>query len=69
MINNPPIKPCLKWAGGKRRLLDHVEGYTYYEPFAGSGALFFELQSKKAVINDRNSQLPILPAETAQKKY
>jgi DNA adenine methylase len=63
--NNPRIKPFLKWAGGKRQLLseikkrlpDNVRDYTYYEPFAGAGALFFELQPQKAVINDFNTQL------------
>jgi DNA adenine methylase len=63
--NNPLIKPCLKWAGGKRQLLSEIKKqlpnginkYTYYEPFVGAGALFFELQPKKAVINDVNGQL------------
>jgi DNA adenine methylase len=64
-MNNPLIKPCLKWAGGKRQLLPelkkhlpkNMEGYTYYEPFVGAGALFFELQPGRAVINDCNDQL------------
>jgi len=63
--NNPLIKPYLKWAGGKRQLLKDImnnlpkgiSNYTYYEPFIGAGALFFELQPKKAVINDFNEQL------------
>jgi DNA adenine methylase len=63
--NDSPIKPFLKWAGGKRQLLPvikkyipaHINNYTYYEPFIGAGALFFELQPKKAVINDSNTQL------------
>jgi DNA adenine methylase len=63
--NNPLIKPYLKWAGGKRQLLSEIKkylpkginNYTYYEPFVGAGALFFELQPKKAVINDFNAQL------------
>jgi DNA adenine methylase len=63
--NNPLIKPYLKWAGGKRQLLSEIKKYlpksikyyTYYEPFIGAGALFFEMQPKKAVINDFNSQL------------
>lgn len=29
----------------------------YYEPFIGGGALFFELQPKRAVINDYNKEL------------
>jgi DNA adenine methylase len=63
--NNPLIKPFLKWAGGKRQLLAEIKkylpkdinNYTYYEPFVGAGALFFELQPQKAVINDFNEQL------------
>jgi len=63
--NNPLIKPYLKWAGGKRQLLAEIKkylpmginNYIYYEPFIGAGAVFFDLQPKKAVINDFNEQL------------
>ena len=59
------IKPFLKWAGGKRQLLSEIKkllpknigNYTYYEPFVGAGAVFFELQPEKAVITDLNAQL------------
>ena len=56
-------KPFVKWAGGKRQILDKLKQYipeeydTYYEPFIGGGALFFELSPKKAVINDSNEEL------------
>ena len=56
-------KPFVKWAGGKRQILDKLIKYvpedfnTYYEPFVGGGALFFELSPKKAVINDSNEEL------------
>ncbi|MHA3801858.1 DNA adenine methylase [Mycoplasma sp. VS30B] len=56
-------KPFVKWAGGKRQLLDELIKYvpkdfnTYFEPFVGAGALFFKLQPKKAVINDINKHL------------
>ena len=56
-------KPFVKWAGGKRSVIDKLtkllpEKYnTYYEPFVGGGALLYELQPKKAVINDYNSEL------------
>ena len=70
MVNNtspPVLKPFVKWAGGKRQLLaeikkyipHNINDYTYYEPFAGAGALLFELQPKKALINDSNTQLMI----------
>jgi DNA adenine methylase len=66
-IRDPPLKPYLKWAGGKRQLLPEIKkylprgasGYTYYEPFVGAGAVFFDLAPQKAVINDFNTQLMI----------
>jgi len=62
---NPLVRPFLKWAGGKRQLLPEIVKYvpkmtskhTYYEPFLGGGALLFELQRPKAVINDSNKEL------------
>ena len=59
-------KPFVKWAGGKRSIVDKLvnlapdEYKTYYEPFVGGGALLYELQPKKAVINDYNAELMIL---------
>ena len=56
-------KPFVKWAGGKRQIIDKLLQYvpdefnTYYEPFVGGGALLFELSPKKAVINDSNKEL------------
>lgn len=56
-------KPFVKWAGGKRQIIDKLKLYapdefdTYYEPFVGGGALLFELSPKTAVINDYNSEL------------
>lgn len=56
-------KPFVKWAGGKRQIIDKLKQYvpyefnTYFEPFVGGGALLFELSPKKAVINDYNKEL------------
>ena len=56
-------KPFVKWAGGKRQIIDKLKEYvpdeynTYYEPFIGGGALLFELSPKNAVINDSNEEL------------
>ena len=56
-------KPFVKWAGGKRSIVDKLKKYapedfdTYYEPFVGGGAFLFELSPKKAVINDYNKEL------------
>ncbi len=45
--------PFLKWAGGKGQLLDQYEALfpqervrTYFEPFLGSGAVFFYLRGR-----------------------
>lgn len=57
------ISPILKWAGGKRQLLPQIIPLipnvfiNYYEPFVGAGAVLFELQPRKAIINDANSEL------------
>jgi DNA adenine methylase len=60
-----PLKPYLKWAGGKRQLLPEIRRYlpasldkcTYYEPFVGAGAVLFDVQPPKALINDANADL------------
>lgn len=58
-----PLKPFLRWAGGKSRitklLADYVpEKYNrYWEPFLGSGALYFYLRPNKAYLSDSNSAL------------
>ena len=63
------VRPFLKWAGGKRQLLPHVRRFypekfgAYYEPFVGSGAVFFDLYNRgllagrKAVLIDNNADL------------
>lgn len=63
MKKNLLVQPFLKWAGGKRQLLPELNKYTpvkyknYYEPFVGAGAFLFDLQPKKAYINDVNTEL------------
>lgn len=59
---NPMVAPILKWVGGKRQLLDVIvplipKCSTYYEPFIGGGAVLFEIQPQKAIINDSNQEL------------
>lgn len=62
-MKNPLVSPVVKWVGGKRQLLkdirEHVpKKFDYYcEPFVGGGAVFFDLQPKKAIINDLNTEL------------
>ncbi|HZO17245.1 MAG TPA: DNA adenine methylase [Polyangiaceae bacterium] len=58
-----PARPFLKWAGGKRRLLPQILPHVparfggYHEPFVGSGALFFHLGPRRAVLSDNNERL------------
>lgn len=71
-MNNVEAAPFLKWAGGKRQLLEQFEELypdklnkgtidKYVEPFLGGGAIFFELQKKykfkQVVLNDINEEL------------
>lgn len=67
--SNATASPFVKWAGGKRRVMEHLlkrlpdNFNTYYEPFVGGGALFFELSNtwrsalSKSVLSDSNSDL------------
>lgn len=68
-----PLKPFLKWAGGKTQLLNVLEESLpkeireskyiekYFEPFVGGGALFFYLANnyyiKEAYLSDVNKEL------------
>ncbi len=61
--NSTIPRPFLKWAGSKRNVLKHVinilpnQFRIYHEPFLGSGALFFLLRPKRAIISDTCSEL------------
>lgn len=56
-------RPFVKWAGGKRQLVEELlrsrpEKYNrFIEPFIGGGALFFALKPEKAYISDINEEL------------
>jgi DNA adenine methylase len=58
--------PFLKWAGGKRwlvasALLPKPKSFErFVEPFLGSGAVFFSLEPRKALLADINEELILL---------
>ena len=63
------VRPFLKWAGGKRQLLPVLRGFYpespagYFEPFLGSGAVFFDLinrgllRDQRVTLSDDNADL------------
>jgi len=58
------LTPPLKWAGGKRWLVPHIEplwrkhqGRRYVEPFCGGLAVALGLKPVRAVLNDLNPHL------------
>jgi DNA adenine methylase len=68
-LPDSPIRPLLKWAGGKRQLLPALRRHyparfrRYIEPFFGSGAVFFDLhgagrlRGHEVVLIDANTDL------------
>ncbi len=65
MISHKKAKPFFKWAGGKKSIVKELVKRlpstmnNYYEPFVGSGALFFEIQhlAKTCFLSDVNEEL------------
>lgn len=70
MTNIVKAKPFVKWVGGKRQLIAQFREKhfllpsqfnqttnTYYEPFVGGGAVFFEVLPERAVLSDMNAEL------------
>lgn len=63
MKRNALISPVVKWVGGKRQLLPVIKKNlpkkynSYCEPFLGGGAVLFNIQPRKAIVNDLNSEL------------
>src|SRR6185369_17421850 len=59
-----PLKPPLKWAGGKRWLVPFIREYwqqhkakRLVEPFCGGLSVALNLQPEKALLNDINPHL------------
>src|SRR5687768_10876996 len=59
VADNQDVRPLLKWAGGKRQLLPILRQHyppsftRYFEPFLGSGAVFFDLHGSGALEGKR----------------
>lgn len=61
----PPLKPFLRWVGGKCKIVSQLVDYLprdimkrrYWEPFLGAGSLFFALQPSRAFLSDANPHL------------
>lgn len=53
--------PCLKWAGGKRKMLssiyEHNTSGTLFDVFCGSAVISLNCKNKNIVINDFNKDL------------
>lgn len=63
MSDNEKLTPFLKWAGGKEQELVHIlpnapqDYQRYLEPFVGGGAVYFAIDKKNMVINDKSPEL------------
>jgi DNA adenine methylase len=59
----PKASPFIKWAGGKRKLIDYIFGIApdsfdrYVEPFLGGGAVGLALGYHTMLLNDANVDL------------
>jgi DNA adenine methylase len=62
-VKTEQLTSFLKWAGGKRWLVNRYadlfpKNYErYFEPFVGSGSVFFALKPSRGQISDKNSEL------------
>ena len=63
MILKTDVRPLIRWAGSKRKLIPQLLRYVpvdmdrYIEPFAGSACFYFNLLPKRAVLGDINKEL------------
>lgn len=63
-IKEQPLKPVLRWVGGKQYLLPLLLEYlprrpfgTYFEPFLGAASIFLAIRPRAAVLGDANPHL------------
>jgi DNA adenine methylase len=59
---NEKVRPFLKWPGGKYKLLDKIlpklpKSPKWVEPFVGAGAVFLNVNTEHAILNDINPDL------------
>ena len=63
MEGSKNLSPILKWAGGKEQELKYIlpnipNGYArYIEPFVGGGAVYFSINNRNKLINDKSIEL------------
>ncbi len=62
MVIQYKMKPFLKWAGGKFKIIDRIQqalphGKRLIEPFSGSGAVFLNVDFEEYLIADMNADL------------
>ena len=57
------MHPIIKWAGGKEKELLYIKQNLpqkidrYIEPFVGGGAVYFDINIKNSIINDKSEEL------------
>ncbi len=57
------MNPIIKWAGGKEKELPYIIKYLpkninrYIEPFIGGGSVYFAMNIKESLINDKSTEL------------
>ena len=65
------MKPMIKYRGGKSKELNRIKKWIpsdykrYIEPFVGGGALYFDLEPERPIINDLNEQLMMFYEDVA----
>ena len=57
------MNPIIKWAGGKEKELPYIKENLpnnidrYIEPFVGGGAVYYGMNIKNSIINDKSQEL------------
>ena len=65
-LRSERLSPVIKWAGGKEAELKYIlpnlpdQIDRYFEPFVGGGAVYFALDCKEMLINDKSTELMTL---------